>query len=345
MFETLGLEMSPRAASVWLGLGLGFAFGALAQITRFCLRRALIGPENERSEARGIWAMALAVAVIGTQAVIVMGWIDFTGHRFHGETLPLIGLVAGGLLFGAGTVLARGCLSRLTVLGAGGNLRALVVLLTAAVVAHATLQGVFAPLRTGLNSTTVTFAALPGSPLIWTAAMAGAALLIAIRARVRPLVLLGAAALGALVPVGWIGTGFVLYDDFDQIPLESLAFTGPWAETLFWGVASGVSAPRFGVGLVGGVLAGALVSALLRGEFGWQGYESTGQMGRGLTGGALMGFGGVLAGGCTLGAGLSGLPTLGLAAWIAFAAIVTGIYLTQSLLGRGAGAAPLLPAE
>ena len=163
MFETLGLEMDPRAASVWFGLALGFGFGALAQLTRFCLRRALIGDMSERASARAVWAMALVVAVIGTQAAVFMGWIDFGGHRFHAETLPVVGLALGGLLFGAGTVLARGCLSRLTVLGASGNLRAAVVVLVAAVAAHATLQGALAPLRSAVNSVTVTVGSLPGS--------------------------------------------------------------------------------------------------------------------------------------------------------------------------------------
>jgi len=344
MFETLGLDIGPREASIWFGLVLGLAFGALAQVTRFCLRRALIGLESERASARGVWAMALAVAVIGTQAAVALGWIEFADHRFHAHTLPLIGLALGGLLFGAGTVLARGCLSRLTVLGASGNLRAVVVVLVAAVVAHATLQGVLAPLRSAVNSLSFTVGGLPGSPLIWAAVLTLVALVIVVRSKASPVMLIAAAALGALVPLGWIGTGLILFDDFDPITFESIAFTSAWSETLFWGVASGVSAPRFGVGLVGGVLAGAAIAALIRGEFLWRGYETTAQMGRGLSGGVLMGFGGVMAGGCTLGAGLSGLPTLGLAAIIAFAIITAGILLTDALARRTVADA-LLPAE
>jgi len=344
MFESLGLDITPRAASIWLGLGLGLAFGALAQITRFCLRRALIGPEADRRAARGVWAMALAVAMLGTQGAVALGWIGFDTHRFHGTNLPVIGLVFGGLLFGAGTVLARGCLSRLTILSASGNLRALVVVLIAAIIAHATLQGALAPVRTTINSVTLQVGTLPGTPLALAVLCAAAALFIAVTSQTRPGLLLAAAALGALVPLGWIGTGFVLFDEFDPITHESLAFTSAWSESLFWGIASGVSAPRFGVGLIGGVLAGAALMALLRGEFRWQGYETPGQMGRGLTGGVLMGLGGVLAGGCTLGAGLSGLPTLGLAAIIAFAAIVSGILLTDTVARRRVAGA-LIPAE
>ena len=305
MYETLGLDMDPRTASVWFGVALGMAFGILAQITRFCLRRALIGPEAERAEARGVWAMALVAALIGTQLAVATGWISFADHRFHAASVPIFGLVVGGLLFGVGTVLARGCLSRLTVIGASGNLRAIVAVLVAAIVAHATLQGVLAPVRSTLASVTVPLGSLPGAPLIWAGALGLVALVVALRSGARPVLLVGAALLGALVPFGWVGTGFVLFDEFDPIALDSLAFSGPWAESLFYGVASSVTTPRFGVGLIGGVLAG----------------------------------------GCTVGAGLSGLPTLGVSAWIAFGAIVLGIVLTHALQNRRIGGQVLIPAE
>ncbi len=154
--------------------------------------------------------------------------------------------------------------------------------------------------------------------------IAGLALLVVLRARVSPLMLAGGALIGALVPLAWVGTGVVLYDEFDAIPLEGLAFTGPWAEALFWGVAAQVTTLGFGAGLVGGVLAGALVAALVSRRFRWESFESAGQMGRSLGGAALMGVGGVLAGGCTVGAGLAGVPTLGVSALIAFAAVVRG---------------------
>src|SRR6056297_1455286 len=73
MFEilsmTLGLEIGPRAASVWLGLALGVAFGALAFLTRFCLRRALVGPLPAPAPRRH----AQAVAILGTQIAVAAG--------------------------------------------------------------------------------------------------------------------------------------------------------------------------------------------------------------------------------------------------------------------------------
>jgi hypothetical protein len=188
-----------------------------------------------------------------------------------------------------------------------------------AVAAHATLQGVLAPAPRGLASVTVSpsvvsLGDLPGGPWAWSAALVAALVLVALRSGAGRWALIGAAALGALVPVAWVGTGFGFYDDFDPIAFEGLSFTAPWAETLFWSIASSLTAPAFGTGLIGGVLAGAVVAALLSGRFAWEGFESPAQMGRSLSGAALMGVGGVFAGGCTVGAGLSGVATLSVAA-------------------------------
>lgn len=342
MFETLGFqETTAREASVLFGLGLGLAFGVLAQLSRFCFRRGLVG--EDRRAALGVWLCALAVAVIGTQAAVTAGWIDFASHRFMTPDMPVLAIVLGGFAFGAGMVLTRGCVSRLTVLAGGGNLRALLVLLVFAVTAHATLKGVLAPLRTALGSVTVnmgdhvSLAALPGGPRIWAGLIAAAALLYALRSGARALPLLGAVGIGLLVPLGWIGTGYVLYDEFDPIVMESLSFTSPMSETLFYTVASSAVAAGFGVALVAGVLLGAFASSLLRGEFAWQSFDSPAQSGRYLTGAVLMGLGGVLAGGCTLGAGLSGIPTLSLAALLALAAIAVGGVAMNAALLRAAG--------
>ena len=344
MFETLGLGMTPQAASVWLGLAIGLVFGALAMLTRFCLRRALVGPTEERAGARGVWAMALAVAVIGTQGAVALGLVSFGAHRFGLEAVPVLGLVLGGVMFGLGAVLARGCLSRLTVLSASGNLRALVAIVVAALAAQATLQGALAPVRVALGAVTVPLGALPGAAWLWAAVIVALALLVVLRSGASWALLAGGAVIGLLVPVAWVGTGFVLYDEFDPIALEGLAFTGPWAETLFWGVAAQVTSAGFGAGLVGGVLAGALGAALASRRFAWESFESAGQMGRSLGGAALMGVGGVLAGGCTVGAGLAGVPTLGVSALVAFGAIVAGMYGADAVLARR-GAGRMVPAE
>ena len=337
MFETLELgDITARQASVGLALALGLAFGLLGERTGFCFRRAVIGAD--RRAALGVWAAALGVAVLGTQLAVARGWIGFDAHRFMASDLPILAIALGGLAFGAGMVLTRGCLSRLAVLSGTGNLRALIVLGVFAVVAHATLKGVLAPLRTQLGAVTVdlgaltSLAALPGGAGLWSGVIAVAAAGLVWRAGAGVWPLLGGAAIGLLVPLGWVGTGYVLYDDFDPIAMQSLSFTAPAADSLFFVVASSAIPAGFGVGLVGGVLIGALISAWLTGRFRWQSFESPRQTGRYLAGAGLMGVGGVLAGGCTVGAGLSGTASLSVAAFLALAAIALGALLTNAVI-------------
>ena len=167
MFESLGFEtLTAPQAAVWFGLIVGIVFGALAERTRFCLRRALIG--EDRRAAGGVWLIALAAALLGTQGAVALGWIDFAGNRFLAPDLPVLAIVAGGLMFGIGMVLTRGCISRLTVLAATGNLRAALCVLLFAVAAHATMKGALAPLAQALSAPAIplgeasSLAALPG---------------------------------------------------------------------------------------------------------------------------------------------------------------------------------------
>ena len=343
MFETLGFErVTPLQASVVLGLVLGVVYGMLAQRSGFCLRRSLVGDWSECLPALGVWAMALALAIAGTQGAVAAGWISFDAHRFLAPDLPVVSVLVGGALFGAGMVLSGGCVSRLTVLAGGGNLRAFLVLVVFAIVAHAAMKGVLAPVRSALGGMTVdtggvaALTALPGGA-VWAWCLALAAAVLALRSGASRRHLAMAAVIGLLVPLAWVGTGFVLQDDFDPVPLQSLGFTGPTADTLFWTIAATAVPAGFGTGLAAGVVAGSAAAAVSAGEFRWISLEGPRQTGRYLAGAALMGVGGVLAGGCTVGAGLSGVSTASLAAILALTAMVVSARITGEVFRRGAG--------
>ena len=327
MFEELGFEeLTPITASVVLGLVLGCAYGALAQRSALCLRRGLVGRWSDCLPALGAWAMALACAIAGTRLAVATDLISFEAHRFLASDVPVASALLGGALFGAGMVLTGGCVSRLTVLLGAGNLRALFVLLVFAVTAHAVMKGALAPVREALGAATIhggeatALTVLPGGE-VWPLVLAAAAATLAFFSGARISHLAMAGAIGLLVPLGWIGTGFLLLDDFDPIPVQSMGFTGPMADTLFWTVAATSIPAGFGTGLAAGVLVGSLVAALAAGEFRWQSLEGPRQTGRYLAGAVMMGVGGVLAGGCTVGAGLSGVSTASSAALLALAAM------------------------
>ena len=347
MFEQLGFEtLTPVTASIIFALIIGVIFGAIGQHTKFCFRRGIVGDPTERKSARGVWFSALAAAIIGTQALVAMDIISFSDHRFFISDIPVVAIALGGLLFGAGMVLTRGCVSRLTVLTGTGNTRALIVLIVFAITAHAALKGILAPLRVWAGSftmdigQTVSFAQLPGGATLWTILLAAGALTLVYKSGAKPTHIALAVILGLLVPFSWASTGYILFDEFDPIAMQSLSFTSPSADVLFWAVASTAIPAGFGVGLIGGVVTGSAIASLAKGEFKWQSFETPAQTRRYLAGAMLMGLGGVLAGGCTVGAGLGGIPTLSFAAILALAFITIGAIATRRVLEGGAQRTP-----
>jgi uncharacterized protein len=95
--------------------------------------------------------------------------------------------------------------------------------------------------------------------------------------------------------------------------------------------AGGIS---FSVGSVLGVLIGAYAGSLWRGRFRWEACEDPRELGRQVGGAALMGVGGVIALGCSVGQGLSAFATLAWSAPVTLAAICLGAFLgLRSLIG------------
>lgn len=339
LLESFGFGLDALTLQVIFGLVIGLVFGIAAQVSRFCLRRTIAGQNEERGPAAAVWLIALATAITGFLVADILGFVALDGHRYLDLDLPYLAIIVGGLAFGAGMILTRGCVSRLTVLSATGNMRAVTVLMIFAFVAHATIKGVFAPLRTALGAVTVplpfgSFASLPlGAPIAAALVIAAALYLVN---RYRPKLRDGIACvlIGLTAVVGWSVTSVLLFDEFDPLTVQSVAFTLPWTDTLFWFIASTSIPAGFGTGLIGGVLLGSFGSGLLRGGLKLEGFDGPQQFVRYALGAALMGVGGVLAGGCTVGAGLSGSATLSVAALLALVSIVAGGVLASRVTTR-----------
>jgi len=129
---------------------------------------------------------------------------------------------------------------------------------------------------------------------------------------------------GLLIAAGWYATGYLGADDFNPTPVTSLTFIAPIADGLQYVMLSTGSTLNFGIVTVFGVFAGSLVTALATGRFHLEGYQSPRHMLRSAGGAALMGAGGVMAFGCSIGQGLTGLSTLSLASVVAVAGILAG---------------------
>jgi uncharacterized membrane protein YedE/YeeE len=106
--------------------------------------------------------------------------------------------------------------------------------------------------------------------------------------------------------------------------VTSLTFVAPIADALQYAMLSTGLTLNFGIATVAGVLTGSLVTALATGRFYLEGYSSPCHMLRSASGAALMGIGGVMAFGCSIGQGLTGVSTLALGSFVAVAGILLG---------------------
>lgn len=332
--------MEAYKLTIWAGLAIGLAFGVAARTSGFCLVSGLRGwwVTGESVKIRA-FALALGVAVLASQSLDVAGLVDLRGSLYPQPAFAPAVILTGGLLFGYGMVLANGCGARALVLLPGGNLRSFVVLVSLGIAAYATLSGLLAPLRIAAASWgTVSVAPdLPGLLSAWgvgegaarlslAAILAGGLAVFALRGLGRgdAAPLAGGAVIGLLVAAGWYATGVLGFDDFEPLPLVSLTFVAPVGETIQYAMLATGMRPSFGVAVVAGVFAGALVTALATRTARLEGFAGPQAMLRSMAGGALMGVGGALALGCSVGQGLTGLSTLAMTSVAAAAGILAG---------------------
>jgi uncharacterized membrane protein YedE/YeeE len=317
------MTLDTNAQMALSGLAIGIAFGGLARWSGFCLRGAVedaLLTENA-PRLRGFLA-AMVVSLVVTQTLVMAGRLDLPKAAVLAPNLFWLGGLLGGAMFGVGMVLTGGCGTRLLVLAAGGNLRSIVSFLIFALVAYATIRGVLAPVRTALVAAGSTALAKPTLPVAVGAVFVAAALAFIAWRRVPGKHLLAGALIGLLVPLGYLATGVLGNDEFEPVPVESLNMMRAGGDSLMYLLIWTGAKVNFGIAFTGGILLGAFAVALAQRELKLVGFEKPADMLRYAGGAALMGAGGVLALGCTIGNGLTGLGSLAPMSFIAIPAMV-----------------------
>ena len=252
---------------------IGVVFGTAGLLSGFCLTSGL---RNWWQEGDGrlirSFALALAIAIAGTQALAGAGLVDLGQSIYLQPSFSAALILFGGLLFGYGMVAANACVSRALILLGRGNLRSLVVVIVVGVTAQMTLKGLAAPLRLAFlrwSEITLKSVALPD---IMAAHGLDAALARLVAAAVVSVALLAFAlthapfrkayglvaasvVIGLLIPAGWFATGYLGADPFNPAPVGSLTFVAPSADSLQYVMFSTGSTLSFGVVVVAGVLA------------------------------------------------------------------------------------------
>ncbi len=324
------------------GLMIGLAYGAIGLLSGFCLLSSLRGWwADGDSRLIRTYALALGVAIAATQLLAASGLVDIGKSIYLQPSFSAPLMFLGGVLFGYGMVLSNGCGSRALVLLGKGNLRSLVVVIVLGIAAQMTLKGLVAPARIALlqaSQATPKTLSLPELFSIFglsdtsartiAASLVSGALIIFAFAHVpfkRALGQIAAGiAVGLLVAAAWYATGYLGADDFNPAPVTSITFVAPVADAVQYVMLSTGLSLNFGIAVVAGVFAGSLVTALLTRRFHWEGYTSPLHMLRSIGGAALMGAGGAMAYGCSIGQGLTGLSTLALASFAAVGGILLG---------------------
>ncbi len=335
--------------SALFGLLTGTVFGIAAQRSRFCLRAAVIEFGRGVMGLRmSVWLLTFSTAIVWVQGARLLGLMDSADARIMAVPGSWSGAIIGGLIFGAGMVLAKGCSGRLLVLAATGNLRSVVSGLIFAVVAQMSLSGILAPVRDWIAALWITrggrnldlLAAL-GLPayggLLIGLAIATYAMVLSRRNRIGFARQMFASGVGFAVAMGWVATYALSRVAFDVVQVESATFTGPSAHTLMFFLQRN-PVLEFDIGLVPGVFIGAFLAALAARELKFQGFDGPTPMRRSMIGAALMGFGGMLAGGCAIGAGVTGGSIFVATALTALLFMWVGAMLTDYLLQHPARA-------
>jgi uncharacterized membrane protein YedE/YeeE len=350
----------------WWGFGLGVIFGFIANKSNFCTMGAISDIVNMGDWGRmRAWLLAIAVAMIGTNLLAYLGYLDLSKTIYTGTSFPWLAYVVGGAVFGVGMTLASGCGNKTLVRVGGGNLKSVVVFIYMGFAAMVTLKGIFGAFRVNvLQAPAVTLHLEGGQTLPALLGSVGGldaqTMLLAVTGAVALAILifvfmdhefrkhldnnLAGLLLGLVVVGGWYATGHlglaenqetleIMYFGTNSKLAESMSFVAPTAYTMeYWAYWTDTSTViTFGIATVFGVGIGSFIYALLTKSFRWEHFSSSQDMFRHIIGGTMMGFGGVTAMGCTIGQGMTGVSTLSLGSILAFVSIVAGAAITMKI--------------
>jgi uncharacterized membrane protein YedE/YeeE len=342
-------SMSSGILAALVGLGGGLVLGLAARLGDFCtlgaIESAFYGQNQQRLR---MWGVALGVAILGTFGLVEFGVLNMSETFYHRIKWNPVASIAGGLIFGYGMAYAGNCaFSNLARIG-GGDLRALVSVIVIAIFSFMTLGGPLAELRVRIfpesDSQEVQgfahlLAGFTSLPVFAVAAIIALILIVWGLAnrdlRAKPVSIFWAVMVGLAIISGWWGTSGLSNANLGGLDVQSHSYTAPLGRTLIYLMTSTAGGVNFSIGSVAGVILGGFLGSLIKGHFRWEACEDPQELGRQMFGAALMGIGGVIALGCTVGQGLSAFSTLAYSAPVTMVAITVGALIGLRRLVSG----------
>ena len=315
------------------------------------------------------WVFAMAVALLGVIALEAAGVINLSSETFppyRSANFAWPRYLVGGLMFGIGMVLASGCGNKTLVRVGSGNLKSLIVLLVGMVASYLMLwsplfEKAFLP---WLQPASINLAkyGMPTqqagdviSGLLGQTPSKTNNLAVAVMFLMGMLIfvfkskdfrasfdnILGGAVIGLAIVAGWYLTGGPLGQSWKEyaematdipsrVQVQSFTFVSPMGDSVRYLLdPTKLSLINFGVVALAGVIAGSFIYSITTKNFRIEWFASFGDFVNHAIGGALMGVGGVLSMGCTVGQAITGMSTLAIGSMLTFIAIVAGAVATM----------------
>lgn len=342
-------------------LSLALIFGFAAQNSAFCPVGGLREWVNQRQFSRlATYFGAIAVAIFLTSLGEGLGFFDLsqTIPPYRTTEFAWGRYVIGGVIFGFGMVLAAGCGMRNLVRLGQGSFKALWLVILIALMAYLMTRTDFyatwiMPLVEPLNISFATSGSQDIASLLFSqteqtglyrmilGALIGIllfAMLLRSSAFKQRQPLLTAMVIGAVITAAYALTGGAYADYMTEeasfmdvspagLGVQSFTFAAPMGDMVHWLSQQQWALVSFGVVAIVGMIMGSAISALLKGQFKVEGFASKKDFVTSSLGALLVGFGAVLAMGCSIGHGLSGTASLALGSFVALAAILFGAYI------------------
>ena len=348
-----------------LGFLIAAIMGFVGNRSQYCTMGAVADWINVGDTNRlRAWLFSIAVAVFGVSLLEFQQWIDIQETRppYRMQSLPWLRFIMGGIMFGVGMTLASGCGKKTLIRIGGGSLKSFFVFLVCGFSAYLMTQTVFYEIifHSWLSPLTINFSdygladqslgelifgdGLSGKNFFLGVALAiflGFWVFYSSEFRSRYGLILSSTVMGLGVIGGWYVTSGPIGRNWqesaewmDQPPIgvgaQSFTFINPMGESLVY-LQSGFNnlLLSFGVCAIAGIIVGSFSSALIFRNFHFEWFPSMKDFMNHLIGAILMGVGGVLGMGCTIGQAVAGTSTMSLGSFIVFASILFGSAVTM----------------
>ncbi|MDA7748646.1 YeeE/YedE family protein [Gammaproteobacteria bacterium] len=350
---------------------LGFILGFVVNKTNFCTMGAVSDWVNIGDLSRfKSWMFAAAIAILGVTVFEFQSYFDLNDSRipYRNSVFSWPRYILGGLMFGVGMTYASGCGNKVLIRIGGGNLKSIVVLLIAGLMAYIMTRTDFYgiifhswmnPISPDLAKLGIEDQSLPTiiSLIISSANTVYYKLTVGLLVGLSFMYyifrsgsfiknmdnVIGGFIVGSVVVLAWYLTGSALGEEWIEtnnfldnplpgVGIQSFTFINPMGESIiYFSKSADFYYLTFGVAALLSVILGSFVYSIISRNFRIEWFQSKEDLKRHVIGAVLIGIGGVLSMGCTIGQGVSGVSTLALGSFITLISIIIGAAIAMKI--------------